>query len=75
MQVFIKVLDGSHLTLNVEPTDSVKSLKRLIQFHLNIPWEERRLVFCEFQLKDTCTLADYQITKDSTIHLVLRLRG
>ena len=74
-EIFVKTLTGKTITADVDPNDTIELLKIIIRFKEGIPLFQQRFVFAGRQLEDNRTFRDYNIQKESTVHLILRLRG
>ena len=73
MKIYVKLLGGKTITLEVENTDTVETVKAKIQDKEKIPSEQQRLIFDGKAISDHRTLQYYNITSDSIVNLILRL--
>lgn len=74
-QIFVKTLTGKTITLEITPETTIEEIKKKIEDREGVPAEEQRLIFAERQLQNCHLVADYDIKKDSTLHLVMNLCG
>jgi hypothetical protein len=75
LQLNVKTMSGRTITVEVEPDEAIESLKSKIAAQEGVPAEQQRLVFGSKQLDGRRSVADYGLGDQSTISLVLRLRG
>ena len=74
-QIFVKSISGQTRTVEVQGSDTVRSIKQKISEKEGISADQQRLIFAGKNLEDDKQIQDYNLGKDSTIHLVLRVQG
>lgn len=75
MQIFVKNLMGKSIAIDIEPTETIRQIKDKIEQQEAIPQGEQRLIFAGKGLQDNHSASDYNIRANSTVHMLLRLRG
>ena len=75
MQIFVKLPTGKTITLDVEASDLIATIKTLVKNKEGIPKVQQRLLYMDMELEDGSTLSDYNITNESKLTLTLGLRG
>lgn len=75
MQIFVRTVAGDTITLDAEPSDTIESIKAMIEDQEGIPPDQQRLIYAGRPLEDNRTLADYNVQRDATLFLILRPRG
>ena len=72
MQLFVKTLTGKTITIEVEPSDTILTMKEKIYEKENIPVDQQRLILCGKSLENDKLVSDFELQKQSAIHIVLR---
>lgn len=72
MQIFVKTPTRKTITLEVEPSDTIETITFKILDKEGIPIELQKLIFAGKQLNNDKTLADYNISRESTLELIVK---
>jgi len=75
INVHIKTATGKSIYIKINPIDTILQLKKQIYLQEDVSLESQRIIFGGKQLDDHHTLCHYNITNETTLHIILRLRG
>ena len=71
----MKLTTGRTIALDVEASDTIANLKKILKNKEGIPKVQQRLLFMDQQLEDSCTLSDYNIQQNNILTLLLGIKG
>lgn len=72
MKVFVKVLSGQEITLEVDGSQQISSVKKMVEERLKVPFDQQRLVFRGSTLANASSLDDNRILENSKLHLFIK---